>query len=119
MLALSALCSSEDEERVKAGDGVDKAATNSPAPATATSMEVGMRRRTIISSISPKRMHLERAPRRSGSEGKPASAFAAQASRIRRLRVSRRWRRHDPPRWADAVLLLVSPCPESRRITSL
>jgi hypothetical protein len=47
-------CSSEDEESVKAGDGLDEAATNSAAPAIAASKPVGTRRETIVSSVFPK-----------------------------------------------------------------
>jgi hypothetical protein len=48
-------CSSEGEESVKAGEGLDEAATNNAAPAVAASKPVGTRRETIVSSVSPKR----------------------------------------------------------------
>jgi hypothetical protein len=47
-------CSSEGEESVKAGDGLDEAATNSAAPAMAASKPVRTRRETIVSSVFPK-----------------------------------------------------------------
>jgi hypothetical protein len=48
-------CSSEGEESVKAGDGLDEAATNNAAPAMAASKPVGTILETIVSSVSPKR----------------------------------------------------------------
>ena len=41
-------CSSEGDESVKAGDGLDEAATNNAAPAMAASKPVGTRRETIV-----------------------------------------------------------------------
>jgi hypothetical protein len=54
MSALRTGCSSEGEESVKAGDGLDEAATNSAAPAMAASKPVGTKRDTIISYVSAK-----------------------------------------------------------------
>jgi hypothetical protein len=48
-------CSSEGEESVKAGEGLDDTATNKAAPARAASKPAGTRRETIVSSVSPKR----------------------------------------------------------------
>src|SRR4029077_16404467 len=46
-------CSSEGEESVKAGDGLDEAATNNAAPAMAASKPVGTRRGALVSSVFP------------------------------------------------------------------
>jgi hypothetical protein len=54
MSALRTGRSSAGEESVKAGDGLDEAATNSATPAMAASKPVGTRRETIISSALPK-----------------------------------------------------------------
>jgi hypothetical protein len=51
MSALKTGCSSDGEESVNAGDGLDEAATNIAAPARAASAPPVTRRETIISSI--------------------------------------------------------------------
>jgi hypothetical protein len=54
MSALKTGCSSDGEESVNAGDGLDEAATNIAAPARAASAPPGARGETIISSVFPR-----------------------------------------------------------------